>query len=107
MYTLNLFDFNLIWAVVNGIFAFFGFLGFQFWEFKKDEENYTWTTRKGDFLFGIFFIPLVMTFGAPYFWDWIDKNTWYNPLTSMTIAFFFDYVIAYGFNFAKKQSKEV
>lgn len=103
---MNFFDFDLTYMVINGLFSMLGFLGMQAWEYKKDERSYTWEEKKGDFLFGVFFIPLFFTFGAPYVWDYLDKDTWYNPLTSMTGGFLFDYLIVWAIKKAKKKADD-
>ena len=54
----------------------------------------------------LFFIPLAVTFGAPYVWDYLDKNTWYNPATSIAIGFLFDYIVLYGIKQAKNKTEK-
>lgn len=107
METLSLFDFDLTYAFINGLCSMVGFLGWQAWLFKKDEEAYSKDNKKGDYIFGLFIIPFVFTFGAPYFWDYLDKDTWYNPLTSFTGGLLFDFIMLYTINKAKKKSEEV
>ncbi len=101
------FDFSLTWAFMNGVFSMFGFLGWQMYEYKLNEDGYKWSEKKGDYLFGIIFIPLVFTFAAPYFWVAINHATWYNPGTSIVGGLLFDYVMIYAINRAKNKSKNI
>ena len=102
---MTFFNFNLEWAFINGAFAMCGFLGLQAWEYKLDEDSYTWRTRKGDYIFGMFFIPLVFTFGVPYIYDYFDVNTYYNPMTSLLGGFLFDFAVLYAIKQAKKKAE--
>lgn len=106
METLNPLDLNIYYAVLNGFCSMVGFMGYQAWLYKKDEEAYEKDNKKGDYLFGLLFIPFVFTFAAPYVWDYLDKNTWYNPATSIGLGFVFDFIVLYSINQAKKKSKE-
>lgn len=106
METLTLFNFDLTWALVNGFCSSVGFIGWELWQYKKDEKAYMKENKKGDYLFGFLFIPFCFTFAVPYLWDYLDKNTWYNPATSIVLGFLFDYVVLYGINNAKKKAEE-
>lgn len=104
--SLTLFNFNLTWAIFNGLCSTIGFIGWELWQYKKDEEAYSKENKKGDYLFGFLFVPFCFTFGIPYVWDYLDKNTWYNPATSITLGFLFDFVVLWALDQAKKKTEK-
>lgn len=106
MEQMTILDFDLSYAVFNGFCSMIGFLGWQAWLYKKDEEKYLEENRKGDFIFGILIIPFAFTFAAPYLWDYLDKNTWYNPATSFAGGLLFDFLMIYAINKAKQKSEQ-
>ncbi len=103
---MTFFNFDLFWAFSNGLFAFLGVVGWELWQYKLNEKGYKWTDRKGDVFFGVFFIPLLFTFAAPYIWDYFDKDTWYNPATSIAGGFLSEFIIVWAIKQAKKKTEQ-